>query len=153
MPRLLLFAPCQRAIIDKSDSSISLIAVLHGLTVNALGEASGEPIPPNAVIPMNWSIGTIWLRSPEDGEKTFEQRVDIITPDNSRVEASPQPFQMTHRTHHLAVAANVFPVGVAGEYRVVLMLREVRENAEWTQVAEFPIEIKHAQNQPQEAGS
>ena len=142
MPHLLVFAPSQKAIIDTLDNSMSLIGIMHGFTVHRQEDTPEEAMPPNAVIPMKWAVGTVWLRSPDDGEKTFEQRLEIISPNNTRFETDiVQPFKMTHRTHHIAMSTNSFPVGVPGEYKVVISLREV--GGEWKMVAEYPIEVLH----------
>jgi hypothetical protein len=141
MPHLLLFAPCRKAIIDKGDNSISLIEVMHGLIAHPPEGIPKESLPPNAVAPLNWGIGTVWLRLPEDSEKTFEQRLEIISPNNTKYESSVvQTFKMTHRTHQIALNAHTFPVGETGEYRFVLYLREV--GGEWRQVAEYPVEVR-----------
>jgi len=150
MPKPLVFAPAHKAIIDKADNSLSLVGIIHGLVVNPLPD-QGE-LPPNAVMPLNWSMGMAWLRSEDDKDKTFEERVDIVMPNNNRVTTSTLPFQMTHRTHHSTMITNLFPIGTEGEYRLILMLRELPEG-EWKEVAEYPLEIKFAQQQEaQEAG-
>ena len=152
MPKLLLFAPCHRAILDKADNSLSLVSVIHGLVVSPLPGTVDEPVPPNTVMPLNWSVGTVWLRNPDDGDKTFEQRVTVFTAASTKMETNGMPFQMTHRTHHLVMTANAFPLGGPGEYRLVLLLREVRPDGKWLEVAEYPIEIQYEQHEPQKAG-
>ncbi len=146
MPKLLIFAPCQKAIIDKTDNTVSLINILHGLAINTQSTSTEGSIPTNAMMPLQWAIVTIWLRSPDDGDKTFEQRIDIIKPNNERMEASTQVFKMTYRTHQIASMANSFPIGISGEYRLVVCLREVVEGGEWKELSEYPIEIKHGGN-------
>ena len=149
MPKLLIFAPCQKAIIDKADNTVSLIGVIQGLVINLNAVRPIGDIPVDAVIPMSWAIATVWLQTPEDGEKKFEQRIDIITPNNTRLPANAQQFQMLLRTHQIAVIAASFPIGIQGEYKLVLSLREVEANGEWIDLAEYPIEIQHSADQQQ----
>ncbi|MGC1376936.1 MAG: hypothetical protein WA821_11955 [Anaerolineales bacterium] len=146
MPKLLLFAPCQKILVDKLENSISLINVMHGLAAGRVENTSLEPMSPDTKIPLQWAIGTLWLRSSDDGEKTFEQRTEMIIPDNTRMEINVQSFVMTHRTHQIAMRAGAFPVGLPGEYKLVLSLREVGTNDEWQELAEYPIELTHETN-------
>jgi len=152
MPKLLLFAPCQKAIIDEVDKSVSLVGVMHGFNFQAIGEPPSATLPTNVVIPMNWAMVSIWLRLPEDNDKTFEQLIELITPDNTKVQASTQAFQMTTRTHQIAMSANTFPVGKTGEYKLVLSLREI-EQTPWVQILEYPIVVHYLENQVQKAGN
>jgi hypothetical protein len=142
MPHLLLFAPCQKAILDKGDNSLSIIGVMHGLVAN-LSAIDPKPLPANAVAPLVWSAASIWLRTPEDEGKAFEQKVDVIDPNGSRFDSNNASlFKMTHRTHHITINGAGFPIAVAGEYKVVLSLREVGQE-EWRKIIEYPVEITH----------
>jgi hypothetical protein len=149
MPKLLIFAPCQKAIVDRTDSLMSLIGVFHGFVLNDIikGDApTDEPLPADAKIPMQWAIGTEWLRLLDEEDKTFEQHIEIVSPDGTRMEVNIQPFKMTHRTHQVVVLAGTFPIGVPGKQNLVLSLRESGTNDEWQKIAEYPIEITHKKN-------
>jgi hypothetical protein len=143
MPRLLLFAPCQKAILDKGDNLISLIGVIYGMTAKAVGGNLPDPIPENAVVQVPWGLATIWLRVEGDDDLGFEQKVDIVSPTGKRYEAQAQAFQMTQRIHQLALNGDGFPFGEQGEYQLVLQLRSVRADSEWHEVARWPLMIDH----------
>lgn len=140
MPRLILFGMCKRAITDRDDFSVSLITLLYGITTD-----SDEPIPPDAVIPFDWSVVTAWIKSPQDETKTFEQRIEIHTPDGTQTGEADTTFKISKRSHSNIINGNAFPVGQTGEYQVKLWLREVAEGKEWEHIADYPFEVIHAQ--------
>lgn len=143
MPRLLLFAPCQKVIIDRDDLSITLVSVFPGLTAEIPAKEVGK-IPTSAVTPADWAMAIIWLRLPGEADRTFEQKVDIVAPDGQHISGGTLVFKMTQRTHNVSVRAQGMPIGQAGEYELELYVREVGVTEEWQKVAEYPIEIKHS---------
>lgn len=143
MPRLLLFSPCRKVIIDRDDDTVSLVSLLHGFNVNPVADQS-EQIPKDAVIPFEWGIVTAWLRTPYDEGKQFEQRIEVVLPNSQVIGTSAAvPFSMTRRTHQNAIKGETFPAGIAGEYTFRLWLREAGEGNEWQVISEYPIEIRH----------
>ncbi len=141
MPRLLLFAPCIKSIVDKDEGNISLIAVIESVRAQI---PPSEPIPSRAVAPIQWSAVSSWLGLPEDAGKRFEQRVQLITPDQMEAISAVVPFEMTMRTHHVMTSINAFPVSQTGELILRLQIHEVGESHEWETVAEYPILVVHA---------
>ena len=90
MPRLLMFAPCQKAIIDQQDQSISMISILTGIKAQPLPDDQNRatPVPPNAAAPFKWAAVSVWLRQPDDGDRTFEQRFAVHLPNGIVVEGN-----------------------------------------------------------------
>lgn len=138
MPRLLLFGICQKAIVDRSDETVSLIALIPGITVQL--DSKGA-IPD--YIAMFWGGAAIWLRIPEDDGKTYEQRVTIVSPSGKEVGGTSYTFSLLNRTQQNIISGNQFPSAEAGEYDIQLWLREVGEENEWQRITSYPIEIQH----------
>lgn len=144
MPRLLLFAPCQKAILDSQDTSVSLIGVVHGFT--AIQE-TGQPVPDDLTLPIDWSVVSIWLRQENEDNRAFEQRIDIHRPDGRNIlDPIITPFTMTHRTHQIVLRASGFPVGIEGEHSLALSIRE-NDTQDWQQVFEYPIRVDHVRRE------
>lgn len=139
MPRLLFFIPCSRPITEAQTGLLSLIAVIDGFQV----QVSHEEVQPNAVIPVSWSAIATWLRIPSDEGKRFEQRITIVMPDGSENVDGSATFEMPNRIHRQTTNLNAFPIGQVGEYRLLLSLRDVAEDDNWTVVADYPIVVEH----------
>lgn len=138
MPRLLLFAPCQRAIIDRTDTSVSLIAVMNSITAESF-----EPnLSPDAVGVLLWAAVTIWEQTPGDEDRTFEQRVQIVRPDGEAVGEGAISFAFAERIHQTAVSGTFFPVGQPGLCQMRLSLRETGDEHNWAVVTEYPVEVR-----------
>src|SRR5260370_41113775 len=77
MPNLLLFAPCEKAIVDRN-GALSLVSIIGKLTLNVPANA---PQPPaNSIMPMTWAIVSIWqLSSDWDFDRPFEQRGTLVS--------------------------------------------------------------------------
>ncbi len=138
MPKLLLFVPCAHSIVDQDENTLSLVSILEGLTTLA-----APPLPEDAQAPIRWSIVTVWLHTPEDEGKAYEQLTQVVLPDGNVTAPATLPFQMTSRTHRNRVAVFGFPISQPGECMVRLSLREVGDGNEWQVVAEYPIMVAH----------
>ncbi len=138
MPRLLVYAMCQKAIIDR-DETLSLISLFNGIEL--LPEAG--QLEPSSTTAFNWSMVSCWLRTSEDDGKTFEQRLQVVFPDGSARGESILTFKMSSRIHQNTVTATEFPVGQSGEYQMRISLREVAEGRDFEIVSDYPFEVTH----------
>src|SRR2546422_22709 len=75
MPRLLLFAPCERVIIGQGDNSVSLIVVIQEMRFQKF--AQEQEIKEDQAVPARFTIFSQWYVSSGDEEKTFEQRITL----------------------------------------------------------------------------
>jgi hypothetical protein len=147
MPRLLIFAPCERVILGQGDNSASLIVVIQQLQFHL---PKGQEIPKDAGAAARFAIFSQWHKSAGDEGKTFEQRIlFVVNDEKTRLEAVME-FQMPDRLYRLIANINVMPVLQPGEYSLKLFVREKGER-EWGEaVADYPIEVVHIdQLQPQ----
>jgi hypothetical protein len=140
MPKLLLFAPCRKVLIDSDDNSLSLLEVMEVFGVTLLPNATPAPTD---VLPLPWGVITLWAQTPEDGGIEYEQRLQVIRPNGETFVEGTMSFTMTHRTQRNRIALSVIPVGQVGEYRLRLSLRRAGTNARWQTKAEYPLEVRH----------
>jgi hypothetical protein len=139
MPSLLIFGICEKAIIDRETNQVSMINIINGATVQPIeGEFAAD-----AVIPMPWACVSTWQKEPDDEGKTFEQRLDLVKPNDETLHLSDLPFKMSQERHQNYVASNGFPVGQTGKYQVQIWLREIEEGKEWELLREYPLLIAH----------
>ncbi len=136
MPRLLLFAVCSRVIEDNADGNLTLVSLLEGL---AGYYPPGQNKPTEMSVDVRWSAVAVWWRLPEDDGKSFEQSVVVISPDGEEMGGASHSFQMKLRSGRISVNGRSFPTKGEGEHMVRLSLRELKEDAEWKVVTEYPI--------------
>jgi hypothetical protein len=140
MPRLLLFAACEKVIIDQQTNVLSLMSLLQDINVQI---PPGAPLPPsNAIIPMQWTTVSIFLPESEDSGKQFEQRVTLVSSSNVQLLQSPAaPFALTG-PHRIISQVNGMPIGNAGLLTLKCHLREQGANV-WQEIGDgYPINVK-----------
>src|SRR3990172_9026384 len=104
MPRLLVFAPCEKVIISRDENNPTLIAIL-----SQVGGSLGDTIPPGAApdahpaVPFQWSIFTLWHLEPSDTGRRFEQVIVLRSPSGKEIVRAPQEFEMSKNTHRLTM--------------------------------------------------
>jgi hypothetical protein len=76
MPKLSVFAVCEKVIIDDAGMA-SLISLFHRVGV----AVQGSP-PSNAVAPKEWAVFTSWLWENDDDGKEFDQLLQVFGPNN-----------------------------------------------------------------------
>lgn len=136
MPRLVFFLPCEKAIIDKETNGVSLIHIIQAINV---------PKPPgeDAGAAVNWAAVALWQKTPEDTDKVYEQRTNLLLPNRKETAESIVRFDFsTFQSHRNIVRINGFPVGLPGIYTLNLFLRESGSES-WTLVADYKIPVEH----------
>jgi hypothetical protein len=139
MPKLVLFAACEKAIVDQTTNVVSLMGLLQDVNLQLPPETV---VPSNLMIPMQWTVVSIWQRVLEDKGKTFEQRSQFI--DNSgqlKLETPIAAFELKEEFHRVFSQVGAMSVGTAGAHQVKCMLRE-RGAPDWKETAAYPINIK-----------
>jgi len=135
MPRLLIFAPCDRVIFGTGDLSASLIMILHTLQIHS------EATPSTASLLYRFSVFSQWYKSPDDEGKTFEQKVSLARGNENPILENITAFQMTAHVHRIAANFQKLPPLTAGEYNLVLTVR-VQGESQWSQpIASYPLNI------------
>jgi hypothetical protein len=141
MPKCLLFAPCEKALLNQGDGLLSLINVIEQIN---LGRSPHGEIPEDLGVPIKWNLVTLWRNDPEETGKVFEQRVEVIAPNGQRTLDATVEFQLTSRGHRTNVEVQGMAVGQPGDHICRLSLREAGKKTRWTKVAEYSLIISHA---------
>lgn len=144
MPRLLIFAPCDRVIFGMGDQSASLIMILHTLQLH------GEIPPSTAPVLYRFSVFSQWFKSPSDEGKTFEQKVSLAYGRENPLLENVTAFQMAGQMHRIVANFQRMPTMKAGECELTLAIRQQGES-QWSEpIASYPINILEAPKpQPQ----
>ncbi len=137
MPRLLIFAPCEKVIIDHRSNTISLITVLEELRYKT---PPGAVVPPNTFIPMRWSVVTLWQEEePADAGVQFEQRFILSDGVRSLIENVAR-WTFSTPTQRIVTEALQFPISGTRSLVVHLSYR-VTGATDWVSVASFPLRV------------
>jgi hypothetical protein len=150
MPRLILFAACQKAIWDAEEGAVSLIALVNGVTlrrseVQQVLEAEKRGEDEVVMGRQRWSAVAVWRAEDGDVGKTFEQRIEIANP-LGRVTgeaAGAFVFQNAAVVHTMRTHGDGLPINVPGQCVFRLSLREVVEGGAWTVKSEYPLDINY----------
>jgi len=142
MPRLVIFAACEKVIIGQGDNSLSLIGILHSLQLNVPMETGRPEIPESAVMPVTWSMFTMWQREPQDEGISYTQRVSLLSPQGKPLVESITPFEMEKDFHRISNTIVGFPIGADGAHVLKLSIRRAASDV-WDDVSTFPINITH----------
>ena len=138
MPRLLLFAPCQQALIDQN-SNVSLVGILSSLQATI----DESQVPEGAALPLRWDFFVLWAQTADDEGKEYEQLCELVGPDK-KFPLPSTTFPMDKRFRRVVTTVIGFPLLGNGEYVLRLLLREKAEGVEPREVATFPIVVKIA---------
>jgi hypothetical protein len=145
MPALLFFAPCEKALVDETTHTFSLISMLEEITVELVPNAD---LPSNPILPIQWAIASLWQQhSAYETGRTFQQRTTLSSdnePSKVTIE-SIADFTFTATAPRQRIIARIvgMPIGAPGDYKVRLWIREKTETPkEWREAASFPLQIK-----------
>lgn len=139
MPKLLLFAPCERVIIEQGANTVSLISVIQELTV-----AVPSDVPANAAAPQRWYVIAMWQRDEKETAQRFEQRLVVENPKGEHLLELLTPFELSKETHRNIGAIDGFPISIAGRYTLRLSVRQAgRSDTKWEEIADYPVKLIH----------
>lgn len=94
MPRLLLFAPCEKVIIDGQSNQVTVISLIQDVKIAAPSGASAIEIPQGSVAPFPWSVLTIWERESGDQNVRYEQSSILRSPTGETLSEAHPPTQL-----------------------------------------------------------
>lgn len=147
MPKLLIFAPCERVIIDQNNVT-SIFTILQELRFEA-PEPPPDPEGRVPVAPIKWDVLSLWMRTEGDEPGTvYETRFALVDPTGNAIPGFAASVEFTFlegKTNHRVVTTLLgFPIHPEGRYLVRLWLHEKGE-PEGGPVSEFPILVVRAQ--------
>lgn len=137
MPNLLVFAPCERVIIEQGTNTVSLIGLLQGMSVEVPAD-----LPKDALAPQQWFAFALWQREETDHGRRFQQRVTLESPGGRHVIDVLTDFEMSKDFHRNIGAIPGFPISESGVYTLRLAFREMSTET-WTTAGAFPIPLIH----------
>ena len=139
-PKLFLFALTERAIVDQR-GGLSLISLIEGVTSQS---PSADDDPRKTAAEGHLFAVSYWQRPDTAGEdSTFEQRIQIVTPDGAVARGSqPIQFGFTIFGHKIIQRLDRFPIGYAGIYRVRLQYRKAGASR-WRTLSVWPVTVTH----------
>jgi len=139
MPRLLLFGLCQKAIIDRQEGAVSMIALIGKLRIQTDSEAAEFP---NSTVPIPWSAVASWVQEQDDGEKLFQTKIELYLPSGElKFTADGQPFVMNDWSIQSLIMGFGLPYSEQGVYTVKLFLREDGVE-DWNEVSSYPFHLQ-----------
>jgi hypothetical protein len=139
MPKLLLFAPCEKVIIDRESGTASLITILQDVTVSIPPDVQ---LPEKAAVPLRWYVFTVWHKQPGEEGKRFAQEIELSGPDGSSIFSATSQFEMADQSYHRVTSLfSSFPVWQSGWHTLKLYLSENKEGEERREVASFPLNV------------
>jgi hypothetical protein len=138
MPRLLLFVPCEKALIEARNNTLSLISVLSEVRFQ---RAANEDIPLNAAVPLQWMVVSVWERNADDQTNDFQQLVQLHSPSNRLLLENRSSWRFgNQRFHRVLSQLLAFPIGETGNLTLSISLRSTSSN-DWTKVESYPLEL------------
>jgi hypothetical protein len=140
MPKLLIFAACEKVILDKEHNAASLISVLQTIRVAAPGKLSGRLVP----LPLNWRVFTCWEREPSEEGKSYNQHVQLTAPDGTIRVESFNLLEFKQRFQRATIKVAGFPIDQPGDYVLRLFLSEAGKSDEERQIATYPLTVVHS---------
>jgi hypothetical protein len=138
MPKLLLFAPCEKVLVDEASHSTSLIGVLQEVHYK---------IPPgttvqknNAMLPLTWSAVSIWQEEePADAGVEFIQELVIENSAGAPLLSSQVKWTFTQTNHR--IVANIVGMPISSRKLMLKLYYRIPPTNIPTQVATFPLEV------------
>ncbi|MCA1624961.1 MAG: hypothetical protein LC778_14400 [Acidobacteria bacterium] len=139
MIKLMFFAPCEK-IIEAKDNTSSLISVLEHVLVKI--ETNEKP-PEKAGLPLAWSVIVLWHRDTDISEPVeLETRIELVTPKGEAVMGVVHPFVVSNNFFNFrnTVQFPIFPIGMEGVFNLTLDYRKQGTQV-WERAAEYPIRV------------
>jgi hypothetical protein len=138
MPKLLLFAPCEKVLVDEATHTTSLIVVLQEIHYKL---PPGTPaLQPNAALPLQWSIVSLWQEEdPADAGVEFEQRIVLENNAGVALVTTDVKWKFTRPNHR--IVANVPGLPLGSRKLLIKLSYRVPPSRDWIEAASFPLEV------------
>ena len=137
MPKLLLFAPCEKVLTDQQTNTVSLIGILQEIHFRW---PPGTPIQPNALLPINWSVIAVWQEEEQaDAGVEFEQRLTLENPAGTMLFSNDVKWTFDTPSHRIVATIPGLPISWR-KLTLKLFYRVVAAR-DWHEAASFPMAI------------
>jgi len=139
MPRLLAFLACEKVIIA-DDNQASIMGLLQGFELSA-----APPANQTVVLPMQWTVFTLWEKEPDDKASQLTQRFELLAPDGtSLLQAKTETAVISEADegkvfHRVVARLKGFPVRGATTHTLRLLLKT--GDGEYAEKSKFSIPL------------
>ena len=121
MPKLLIFTPCEKVIISQDENKPTLVAIFDEWS----GEyTASKPTEKGALLPVRWSVFTMWQQEEGDESKEYRLTLKIRSPSGDVSIETAIEFQLKQRTHRNTFHMNGLPIADPGVWDCELYLNE-----------------------------
>ena len=138
MPRLLLFAPCEKVAVDEGNNP-TLVSILMEWTVSAARDV--RQLPENAIVPQRWVIFALWYRLPEDEDREFVQTCELKSQSGRILLTGQISFRMTTIAHRNTMNVAGLPI-TPGVYELSVYLSEKNSLKERELRGTYPLVVR-----------
>jgi len=136
MPKLLIFAACEKVLVDQATKSVSLIALLQEVHYKV---PPGVSVAQGFSLPMQWAALSLWQEEASDGGIDFEQKIVLEDATGVTLFENVTTWRFTGTNHR--IIANVMGLPVSRRLGLNLFYR-VAGVLDWILAASYPIELK-----------
>ena len=123
MPKLQVFAPCEKVIISQDENNPTLIAILSSISLQTDAETLNHALEAGpdgaiAMAPLRWAIFSMWQREDSDGSQEFTQTVEVESPSGKIILSNRSAFTFSAdaNNHRITLQLPGFPVRESGPY-------------------------------------
>ena len=124
MPKLLAYLPCEKVVTEQGSNNVSIISLLE--TINVIVPPNAPPPPPNSVIPIAWTIFSLWQR--EEGDTGEFQCKSVVTSPNGEtlLEGSPARWRFENANFRQQIIEKItgFPIWTPGPCQIKMNLKK-----------------------------
>jgi hypothetical protein len=136
MPKLLIFAPCEKVLVDELTHTVTLIGVLQELHYKV---PPGTSMQPNSLLPLSWQVISLWQEEdPADAGVEFEQRLALENNAGQVLFANEVKWRFTRPSQRMVANVPGLPIGFR---KLTLRLSYRVPPSHWIEAATFPIEL------------
>jgi hypothetical protein len=144
MPRNLVFILCERTTRDVFSGEFSLQTVVNGWKFNY---SEPEDVRRVSLVPLRWSVFTVWERLDSEEPGEYEQSLKITTAGGAATVPVQLAFQTSERIASVSSNGDTMPVLGDGIYKISLSLRQIFRDgdrvlySDWEHIGDYPFEV------------
>lgn len=144
MPKLVFIGLCEKPIVNRDDSTLTLVTLIEEVTVSFDPDGAPEP---EVIADRPTYLVTSWLANEGDSERQFEQVLEFCAPNGDVAMDRTVGFTIPARAHKIIARFPGIPIGEQGECIIRTSLRQLPDG-EPKLFHEYPVLVKHEPKLP-----